>query len=72
MLMRILGSTMHIDDIDDEVGDADPEDDEQENALEQEVVLVGDGLVDEVAEARVLEDDLGDDAAPDHDAEGEG
>src|SRR5271157_4799048 len=47
-----------VDDVDDEVGDEDANDDEQEDPLKQEVVRALDGGEDEVAQARVGEDDL--------------
>src|ERR1700747_1044659 len=57
--------------VDDEVRDQDAEDDEYEDALQQEEVLVADRLEDEVAEAGVVEGDLGDDVAADDHAERE-
>src|SRR6202012_3040216 len=55
--------------VDDEVRDQDAENDEDEDALQQEEVLVADRLEDQVAEAGVLEGDLGDDVAADDHAE---
>jgi hypothetical protein len=62
----------HIGDVDQEVGHKDPEDDEQEHTLEQEEVLVVDRLEDQVAQARVGEDDLGDQCPGDQHPEREG
>src|ERR1700730_10026742 len=47
--------------VNDEVREQDTDDDEDEDALQQEVVLRTDRLEDQVAEAGVLEGDLGDD-----------
>jgi hypothetical protein len=57
------------DQVDEEVRGEHSDDDEDEDALQQEVVPVGDRLVEQVAEARVLERDLGDDVAADDHAE---
>src|ERR1700745_3359632 len=48
------------DQVNDEVGEQDADDDVDEDALQQEVVLVPDGGVEQLAQARVLERDLGD------------
>src|SRR3984957_18798119 len=57
--------------VNDEVREQDTDDDEDEDALQQEVVLRTDRLEDQVAEAGVLEGDLGDDVAADDHAERE-
>src|SRR5581483_12235401 len=54
-----------VDEIDEEVGDEHPDDDEEEDPLDHEVVLVRDRAVDLVAEPRVREHDLGDERAGD-------
>ena len=61
----------HVGDVDDEVRDQDADHDEQEDALEQEVVAVLDRREDQLAEPRVAEDDLGHERAADDRAERE-
>src|ERR1700722_4046962 len=55
--------------VNDEVREQDADDDEDEDALQQEVVLGTDRLEDQVAEAGELEGDLGDYVAADDHAE---
>ena len=50
---RVRGSRQDVRDVDQEVGDQDPDDHEQEDALEQGVVLVLDRSQQELADARV-------------------
>ena len=56
--VRVLGVDEHVEDVHDEVGDQDGGDDEEEQALQQEVVAVLECSEDQRADPRIAEDDL--------------
>src|SRR5437868_11277880 len=59
----------HVGDVDEEVGGEHRQRDEQEQALHERVVLVAHRLHEQVAEAWIREDDLGEQRSREHEAE---